>query len=152
MGTKKQHSLHTHDCIKWFLLLVTALVCTVLTLSSGNRSSTVTLPFSRFSCFLDSNTSYVCKIGFHTAPVTLHLTGVSSQIRATLFSTLTCMEDERNQLRRLAKVAQTPTQIKIAKSAFKRWQAAHHNDLEMNSVLGELSIREALLRIKGEWH
>jgi hypothetical protein len=31
--------------------------------------------FPAVSSFLDSNTSYVCKIGFQTAPVTLHLTG-----------------------------------------------------------------------------
>ena len=61
------------------------------------------------------------------------------------------MEHERDQLRRQGKAAQTSAQIKVAKAALKRWQAEHPNDLEMNGLLEDLSIREAWLRIKGEW-
>ena len=61
------------------------------------------------------------------------------------------MEQDRQQLMNQALVAETPEQIKSAKAALKRWQADHPNDPATNTLLGQLSLREAWLRIKREW-
>jgi hypothetical protein len=61
------------------------------------------------------------------------------------------MERERERLVAQARAAETPLQIKVAKAALERWHADHPNDLETNGLLGDLSIREAWLRIKREW-
>jgi hypothetical protein len=61
------------------------------------------------------------------------------------------VEQERQRLRDQAKAAETPLQIKVAKAALKSWQAEHPNDLEMNTLLEQLSLREAWLRINREW-
>jgi len=61
------------------------------------------------------------------------------------------MEQDRQQLMNQALVAETPEQIKAAKAALKRWQADHPHDPATNTLLGQLSLREAWLRIKREW-
>jgi uncharacterized protein HemY len=61
------------------------------------------------------------------------------------------MVHDRRGLMNQANAAETPTQIKVAKAALKRWQATDPNDPELNTVLGKLSMREAWLRIKREW-
>ncbi len=61
------------------------------------------------------------------------------------------MEQDRQQLMNKAYAAETPEQIKAAKAALKSWQAAHPNDPATNTLLGQLSMREARLRIKREW-
>jgi len=61
------------------------------------------------------------------------------------------MEQDRQQLISQANAAETPNQIKAAKVALKRGQAAHPDDPELNTLLGKLSMREAWLRIKREW-
>ena len=61
------------------------------------------------------------------------------------------MEQDRHQLMNQAHLAETPEQIKAAKAALKRWQANHPNDPTTNALLGQLSMREAWLRIKREW-
>ena len=65
---------------------------------------------------------------------------------------LSGMEPDRQQLIDLANAAKTPTQIKVAKAALKGWQADHPNDSSINVLLGDLSMREAQLRIAGQWH
>jgi len=65
---------------------------------------------------------------------------------------LTEMVQDRQQLINLANAAETPDQIKAAKVALKSWQADHPNDPEMNTLIGQLSMRESWLRIKREWH
>jgi uncharacterized protein HemY len=37
------------------------------------------------------------------------------------------------------------------KAALKRWQASNPNDPEINTLLGQLAMRETWLRIKREW-
>jgi uncharacterized protein HemY len=64
---------------------------------------------------------------------------------------LTNMKQDRQQLVTQANAAETPEQIKAAKAALKRWQAGNPNDPEINTLLGQLSMREAWLRIKREW-
>jgi uncharacterized protein HemY len=61
------------------------------------------------------------------------------------------MNQDRKQLITQADAAETPDQIKAAKAALKRWQASNPNDPEINTLLGQLSMREAWLRIKREW-
>ena len=61
------------------------------------------------------------------------------------------MEQDRQQLMNQAQAAETPVQIRAAKAALKRWQATHPNDPVTNTLLGQLSRREAWLRIKREW-
>jgi uncharacterized protein HemY len=61
------------------------------------------------------------------------------------------VERDRQQLINQAHLAETPEQIKAAKAALKRWQAAHPNDPATNTLLGQLSMREAWLKIKREW-
>jgi uncharacterized protein HemY len=60
-------------------------------------------------------------------------------------------QEDRRQLMNQARAAETPEQIKTAKAALKRWQAGHPNDPATNTLLGQLSMREAWLRIKREW-
>jgi hypothetical protein len=62
------------------------------------------------------------------------------------------MEQDRQQLINQAKAAETPIQIKVAKAALKSWQASYPNDHAMNTLLGQLSLREAWLKMKREWH
>jgi hypothetical protein len=62
------------------------------------------------------------------------------------------MELERRQLKIQVKAAETAGEIKIVKAALKSWQAEHPYDLEINTWLGQLSVREAWLQINGEWH
>jgi hypothetical protein len=76
---------------------------------------------------------------------------VSSQPRTKLFSSITHMESDRDQLVAQARAAETPEQIKVAKVALKRWQASRPNDPATNTLLVQLSMREAWLRIKREW-
>jgi uncharacterized protein HemY len=64
---------------------------------------------------------------------------------------LTNMKQDRQQLVTQANAAETPEQIKAAKAALKRWQAEHPNDPAINTLLGQLSVREAWLKIKREW-
>jgi hypothetical protein len=64
---------------------------------------------------------------------------------------LTGMERYRRQLITQANAAETPEQIKSAKAALKSWQADHPNDPAINTLLGQLSAREAWLKIKREW-
>jgi hypothetical protein len=71
--------------------------------------------------------------------------------RTDIVSTITGVETERERLVAQARAAEAPQQIKVAKAALKRWQADHPNDLKMNGLLADLSIREAWLRIKREW-
>jgi uncharacterized protein HemY len=61
------------------------------------------------------------------------------------------MNQDRKQLVTQANAAETPDQIKAAKAALKSWQADHPNDPKINTLLGQLSMREAWLRIKREW-
>ena len=53
------------------------------------------------------------------------------------------MEQARRRIINQAHAAETPEQIKAAKAALKRWQAAHPNDPATNTLLGQLSLREA---------
>ena len=64
---------------------------------------------------------------------------------------LTDMKQDRQQLVTQANAAETPEQIKAAKAALKRWQAGNPNDPAINTLLGQLSAREAWLKIKREW-
>ena len=57
------------------------------------------------------------------------------------------MEQERQQLVAQA-TAKTLDQIKEAKAALERWHSAHPEDYEMNRLLGDLTRREAWLRIQ----
>jgi len=61
------------------------------------------------------------------------------------------MKQNRQQLMNQAQAAETPEQIKAAKAALKSWQANHPNDPATNTLLGQLSMREAWLRIKRQW-
>jgi hypothetical protein len=58
---------------------------------------------------------------------------------------------ERQQLIYQTSAAVTPAQIKAAKAALKRWQACHPNDPGIATLIGQLSMREAWLKIKREW-
>ena len=60
-------------------------------------------------------------------------------------------QEDRQQLMNQAQAAETPEQIKAAKAALKSWQATHPNDPATNTLLGQLSMREAWLRIKRQW-
>jgi len=60
-------------------------------------------------------------------------------------------QQDRQQLINQAQAAETPEQIRAAKAALKSWQATHPNDPGTNMLLGQLSMREAWLRIKREW-
>jgi uncharacterized protein HemY len=64
---------------------------------------------------------------------------------------LTDMKQDRQQLVTQANAAETPDQIKVATVALKRWQASNPNDPEINTLLGQLAMRETWLRIKREW-
>lgn len=57
----------------------------------------------------------------------------------------------RQQLIYQASAAETPAQIKAAKAALKSWQARHPNDPGIATLIGQLSMREAWLKIKREW-
>ena len=74
-----------------------------------------------------------------------------STARLLLASTITGMEQEREQLVAQGRAAETPQQIKAAKVALKSWQARHPNDPATNALLVQLSMRETWLRIKREW-
>jgi len=39
----------------------------------------------------------------------------------------------------------------IARAALKRWHAGHPDDHEMNRLLGDVTMREAWIRIKRNW-
>jgi hypothetical protein len=58
---------------------------------------------------------------------------------------------KRQQLIYQASTAETPSQIKAAKAALKRWQAYHPNDPRIATLIGQLSMREAWLKIMREW-
>jgi uncharacterized protein HemY len=64
---------------------------------------------------------------------------------------LTGMEQDRQQLITQANAAETTDQIKAAKAALKSWQADHPNDPKINTLLGQLAMRETWLRINREW-
>jgi hypothetical protein len=61
------------------------------------------------------------------------------------------MKQDRQQLISQVQAAETPEQIRAAKAALKSWQATNPNDPATNTLLGQLSMREAWLRIKREW-
>lgn len=60
-------------------------------------------------------------------------------IRYSGQSTITDMEQERQELINLANAARTPAQIKVAKAALTEWYTAHPDDYEMNRLLGDLN-------------
>jgi uncharacterized protein HemY len=62
------------------------------------------------------------------------------------------MDQERQELIANAKAAETLDQIKEAKAALTEWYTAHPDDYEMNRLLGDLTMREAWLRIRHHWH
>ena len=61
------------------------------------------------------------------------------------------MGQDRQQLIDQANEAETLVQVMIARAALKRWHAGHPDDHEMNRLLGDVTMREAWIRIKRNW-